>query len=70
MAYTPESVKLDLPTVDVRVHAGVLKGQLSGRLGAFARVTIRPDGAALPTTFECAWVTIADCLNRGIAIRA
>ena len=63
-------IKRDLPDIDVKLHAGILKGQLSGRLNAFATVTVRSNDTDPPIRFECAWVTIADCLERGIAIKA
>ena len=65
--WTAHRVKDELPDVTIRVGKTVYPGVVAGRLLPFAKVCFA-DGCG--ATMEFAWETIAECLNRGVPLRA
>lgn len=64
--WTVQRVKDELPSVEIQTEYGLLKARVTGRLCQFATVSIYDK----PWYTSFAWETIADCLNRGVPLRA
>lgn len=63
--WTEESVRAELPTVQVRNYGTVYPGRIAGRKHPFATVLFGNNYSA-----EWAWDTIANCLNAGRPLQA
>lgn len=66
--WTVERVKDELPDVQVLVDGKSYRMIVRGRKLPFAQV--RPFEVGSAVQYEFAWSTIADCLNRGVPLRA
>lgn len=64
MTHTIETVKAELPKVQIRLMSGkIVTGNVSGRLLKFAKVWYED------SEWEFAWATIARCLNENRPLR-
>jgi hypothetical protein len=68
--WTAQRVRDELPDVDVKIGKKVLRARLSGRLNAFATVSVTNSGTPrrgwqLFMDWHFSWDTIARCLNSG-----
>ena len=66
--WTAKQVRDQLPNVVVRIGKKVVTGRVSGRLNAFATVSVTNEGtlhsgSQLFMDKEVAWQTVANCLN-------
>lgn len=74
MTWTEKSVKELLPAVTVKVGRNIVPGRVSGRLNAFATVSVKNQGTLHNRSYiygdwQVAWCTIVYCLNEGKPIK-